>query len=179
MRNMGRVLPIPVGKQLRTCELSSWSRSHAAMSGFICHIISNLSSWSSHPYLEVLQCWWESWVAWPELPIRSVYGFPLSKKIGLIHADSAEMSCLKNWDSFKRSWFQIGTSNTTSDTKLTAVWQWIRRQTWERQYQLSKKSRHHIAGERKGMNARPLRYFACASLWVLMKWPTRGDTLLT
>ena len=35
--------------------------------------------------------------------------------------------------------------NTTSDTKLTAVWQWIRRQTWERQYQLSKKSRHHIA----------------------------------
>ena len=34
---------------------------------------------------------------------------------------------------------------------------------------------HPLMLKGKGMNARPLRYFACASLWVLMKWPTRGD----
>ena len=38
MRSIGKVLPIPVGKQLKMCELSSRSRTQAATSAYIYHM---------------------------------------------------------------------------------------------------------------------------------------------
>ena len=54
MRSIGKVLPIPVGKQLKMCELSSRSRAQAATSAYIYHIQSPVPLFFSNKIPEIL-----------------------------------------------------------------------------------------------------------------------------
>ena len=63
VRSMGKVLPIPVGRQLRMWRLSSWSMAAAVMSACTCRLSMiifskwkiNVKSLAATVYLEVAQ----------------------------------------------------------------------------------------------------------------------------
>ena len=77
VRSMGKVLPIPVGRQLRMWRLSSWSMAAAVMSACTCRLSmiifskwqSNVKSLAATVYLEVAQIWVQGWVGQSKLSI--------------------------------------------------------------------------------------------------------------